>query len=124
MLIIGRITKDAVVNQTKTERQVVSFSIAVNDWYKSKGSEQPVKTTTFFNCSYWRSAAITERLKKGAVVELFGRVSVNIYTNAQGETKGALNFHVNSIKIHHSKAANLEIVTRPDGMQQTDDLPF
>ena len=125
MLIIGRITKDAVVNQLKDERQVVSFSIAVNDWHKSKSNEQPVKLTTFFNCSYWFNSAIAARLKKGAIVELFGRVSVNVYTNSQGETKGALKFHVNNIKIHQqSKEAITETETTVSNEPQPDDLPF
>lgn len=128
MLIIGRVTENAVVKQLKDERQVVTFSFAVNDWYKPKDSEQGVKVTTFFNCSYWRSTRIAERLKKGALVELFGRVSVNAYTNRQGESKGTLNFHVNNIKIHQSpksdtaKAATVAgaaNVTEPVG-----DLPF
>jgi single-strand DNA-binding protein len=128
MLVIGRVTENAVVKQLKDERQVVNFSIAVNDWYKPKDSEQGVKVTTFFTCSYWRSTRIAERLKKGALVELFGRVSVNAYTNMQGEPKGTLNFHVNNIKIHQSpKSETAEAATVPDAANVTepiDDLPF
>src|SRR5258706_6960899 len=102
MLIIGRITKDAVVNQLKDERQVVNFSIAVNDYYKPKDSEQGVKIATFINCSYWISSKIAERLTKGSLVELFGRISTNAYTDGKGEAKASLNFHVNNIKIHAS----------------------
>jgi len=32
MTIVGRITKDAVVNRLKDERKVVNFSIAMNDY--------------------------------------------------------------------------------------------
>ena len=101
MLIIGRITKDAVVNQLKDERQVVNFSVAVNDYYKPKDGEA-VKLTTFINCSYWISSKIAERLSKGSLVELFGRISANAYTDLKGEAKASLNFHVNNIKIHTS----------------------
>src|SRR5882672_391729 len=99
MLVIGRITKDAVVKQLKDERQVVEFSIAVNDWYKPKGSEQGVKVTTYFNCSYWMNTRIAERLKKSALVELYGRISVNAYNDLEGNAKGSLNFHINNIKV-------------------------
>src|SRR5258708_7406316 len=40
MMFVGRITKDAVVNQLKDERKVVNFTIALNDFYKPKGSEK------------------------------------------------------------------------------------
>ena len=133
MLIIGRITKDAVVNQLKDERQVINFSVAINDYYKPKGNEQGVKLTTYVNCSYWISSKIAERLTKGSLVELFGRISVNAYTDAKGEAKASLNFHVNNIKIH-SSGGNAISVDGNGKLQTTgaageitepvDDLPF
>ncbi len=52
MEVTGRIVKDAVVNQLKDEREVINFSIAVNDSYKLKGSNEIKKVTTYFNCAY------------------------------------------------------------------------
>ncbi len=49
MEIIGRVTKDATVTKLKDERQVVNFSIAMNDYYKRKGNEEAVKITTYVN---------------------------------------------------------------------------
>lgn len=100
MEIVGRLTADATVNTLKDERKVVNFSVAVNDSYRPKGNEQPVKVATYFNCSYWMNAAIAEHLTKGTLVELYGRISANAWTNAEGEAKASLNFHVNSIKLH------------------------
>lgn len=100
MEIVGRLTADATVHTLKDERKVVNFSVAVNDSYKPKGNEQPVKVATYFNCSYWINPAIAEHLTKGSLVELYGRISVNAWTNAEGEAKASLNFHANSIKLH------------------------
>lgn len=100
MEIVGRLTANATVNTLKDERKVVNFSVAVNDSYKPKGSEQPVKVATYFNCSYWINPSIAEHLTKGTLVELYGRIGVNAWTNAEGEAKASLNFHVNSIKLH------------------------
>ncbi len=128
MLVIGRITKDAVVKQLKDERQVVEFSVAVNDWYRPKGNEQGVKVTTYFNCSYWINSKMADRLKKSALVELFGRVGVNVYNDMQGQAKGSLTFHVNNIKVHQSpKTEAAEVNTVPaaaDVTEPIDDLPF
>ena len=126
MLVIGRITKDAVVNTLKDERQVVNFSIAVNDYYRPKGATEATKLTTFFNCSYWISNKIAERLKKGTLVEINGRVFVTTYTDSNGTPKASLNCHVNSIKIH-SYGKEVEIVgTAADTSTEDkkDDLPF
>ncbi|MEJ7822220.1 MAG: single-stranded DNA-binding protein [Chitinophagaceae bacterium] len=130
MEIVGRITKDAVVNQLKDERKVVNFSIAVNDYYKPKNSEEGVKVTTFVNCSYWISTKIAERLIKGTLLEIHGRIYVNAYKGADGEAKASLNCHVNNIKIHsntkqttESQEENAEIpMDKKEAV--TDDLPF
>ena len=125
MTIIGRITKDAVVKQLSGDRQVVEFSIAVNDWYKPKGAEQGVQLTTYFNCAYWLNPKKSEQLKKGALVELFDRVGVNVYNDMKGEAKGSLTFHVNNIKIHQLQKQEITVVPNPDEITEPiDDLPF
>lgn len=127
MLIIGRITRDAQVNNVKGDRKVVNFSIAQNDSYKPKDGER-VQLTTYFNCSYWRSEKIAEQLKKGALVEVEGRLSADAYTGKDGTVKASLNCHVNTIKIHawpkdsEAKATVQEPVTADAGAD--DDLPF
>lgn len=131
MNFVGRITKDAVVTQLKDERKVVNFSVALNDYYKPKGQEQGVKVTTFVNCSYWISTTIAERLTKGALVEIAGRIYVNAYMSTGNEAKASLNCHVNSIKIHQSTKQETMNESQ-DGKQSrsskkkevTDDLPF
>jgi single-strand DNA-binding protein len=87
MELVGRITKDAVVNQLKDERKVVNFRVAVNDYYKPKNSKEGVKITTYVNCSYWISTKIAERLTKGTLVEIAGRAYVNAYKGADGEAQ-------------------------------------
>ena len=90
MTIVGRMTKDAVVNQLKDERQVVNFSIAVNDYYKPK-NEEGVQLTTYYNCSYWISTKIVINLKKGTLVEVTGRIYVTAYAGADRTAKVSLN---------------------------------
>lgn len=127
MELVGRITKDAVVNQLKDERKVVNFSIAVNDYYKPKNAEG-VKITTYVNCSYWISEKIAERLTKGTLVEINGRIFVNAYKGADGEAKASLNCHVNSIKIHSfskQESGNTENSEMTSNKEEVaEDLPF
>lgn len=126
MLVIGRITKDAVVNTLKDERKVVNFSIAVNDYYRPKGATEATKFTTYVNCSYWISSKIAERLKKGTLVEMNGRIFVTAYTDVEGNAKASLNCHANSIKIH-SYGKEVQVVGTPAATStedKTDDVPF
>ena len=100
MVLIGRLTKDAVVAQLKDDRKVVNFTLAVNDYYKPKNSDKGVTITTFVQCDYWISPKIADWLKKGSLIEIMGRLTVNAYTDMQGEAKGTLNCHVDLIKVH------------------------
>lgn len=124
MEIVGRLTKDASVNQTKSTREVVNFSVAVNENYKPKGSHDYVQQTTFFNCSYWLTSKIASVLRKGVLVQLIGNLSVSAYTNAEGQPKADLKFHVNAIKIL-SKPATAIVSLQPSELSEPlEDLPF
>jgi single-strand DNA-binding protein len=100
MEIIGRVTADATVNETKAGKKVVNFSIAINDTYKTKGSDEVQKITTYVNCAYWINVGIAPYLTKGSLVECAGRIGVNAWTGKDGDAKATLTFHVNSIKLH------------------------
>ncbi|WP_343706391.1 single-stranded DNA-binding protein [Flavobacterium sp.] len=99
MEIIGRLTRDAVVAKATAERQVVNFSIAVNDSYRPKNSTEPVKITTYIDCSYWISTGVAQYLKKGTAVELYGRIGMNVYIGSDALAHGSLTFHTSNIKI-------------------------
>jgi single-strand DNA-binding protein len=129
MEITGRLTRDAVVAKTAKDREVVNFSIAVNDTYKAKGSTETTKIVTYIDCSYWLSSGVAQWLKKGAMVELFGRIGVNAYLNSEGKAVASLTFHTSSIKIlvFVSDAQPPQATAVPDKnskKEQPDDLPF
>ncbi|QSW89586.1 single-stranded DNA-binding protein [Flavobacterium endoglycinae] len=129
MEITGRLTRDAVVAKTAKDREVVNFSIAVNDTYKAKGSTETTKIVTYIDCSYWLSSGVAQWLKKGAMVELYGPVGVNAYLNSEGKAVASLTFHTSSIKIlvFVSDAQALQTQSAPaekNKKEQPDDLPF
>lgn len=99
MNIIGRITKNAEINTLTNSKQVVNFSIAINDSYKNKQGER-IEQTTYYNCSYWISPNVAKILTKGTLVELSGRVSSNAWIGNDGEIRSGLNFHTSNIKLH------------------------
>lgn len=130
MEIIGRITADATVSETKAGKKVVNFSIAINDTYKAKGSTEVQKITTYVNCSYWINPGVSTYLTKGTLVECYGRIAANAWTNKEGEIKAGLTFHVNTIKLHgRSNSGNATPVpvvsmTNAPATDVVDDLPF
>ena len=128
MEIFGRLTADAKVNELKDGRTVVNFSIAMNESYKVKGSNEIKMATTYFNCSYWISDRVAKVLTKGTLVELYGRIGLSTYTNSAGEIKAALTFHVNNIKLHgkpaKEKREELVSVNEDENTEANEDLPF
>lgn len=131
MNIVGRITRNAEINNLKNDKQVVNFSVAINDSYKTKQGERR-EQTTYYNCSYWINAKIADFLTKGTLVELSGRVSSNAWIGKDGEIKSGLNFHTSNIKLH-SSGKNSETVSEkaskseknnPFTDDKEDDLPY
>ncbi len=126
MVLIGRLTKDAVVQQLKDERKVVNFTIAVNDSYKPKHSDKWVTNTTYITCAYWLSTKIAERLTKGSLVELTGHLSISAYADMQGNAKGSINCHVDKVTVHQHMRGDAKSETASPGNPQvkSEDLPF
>lgn len=129
MEISGRITKDAVTAKVSNDREVVNFSIAINDSYRPKGSDELKKIVTYIDCSYWMGSKMAQWLKKGTIVELFGRIGMNVYNNAEGKALGSLTFHTTNIKIlvfpKTENTAEVPASQKKNTDQDTpDDLPF
>lgn len=105
MNIIGRVTRDAEVRSLSNNKQVVNFSVAVNDSYTPKNGEK-VTHTEFFDCSYWLATGIAQYLTKGSIVELTGRLSTRAWLDNEGNPKAGLNFHTAAITLHGGAGSN------------------
>jgi len=136
MNITGRVTKDAKVSTLSDSRQVVNFSVAINESYKNRKGDK-VEQTTFFECAYWISPRIAEWLTKGTVVELTGMVSARAWTGNDGEPRAGLNFNTSNIKLHGGgkKSEGAQVVKTRQTAEQgenkkvtakepEDDIPF
>ena len=130
MNIIGRLTRDAEVRTTSQEKQVVNFSVAINDGYRNKQGER-IQQTTYFECSYWISTNVAKILTKGTLVELTGRVTARAWKGNDGEPRAGLNFNASTIKLHGGgkKTENSQATTEQEKNKVTkqepaEDLPF
>ena len=130
MNITGRLTRDAEVRTLSNEKQVVNFSVAVNDSYRNRQGER-VEQTTYFDCAYWITPNVARLLTKGTLVELTGRVSTRAWVNKEGEPRAGLNFHTSQIKLHgggqRAKIVQATEQTENNSIAEQgteDDLPF
>jgi len=130
MEITGRIVKDASVFKVKENREVVNFSIAVNDSYRPKGSTEVKKIVTYIDCSYWLGSGLAQWLRKGTLVQLFGRIGMNVYIGNDDKAHGALTFHTSDVKIlvfaqtENNKPVPVSAPKKQKASDDPDDLPF
>src|SRR5690348_18480443 len=104
MELTGRLTANAVIKTLPDERQVVNFTIAVNDYYKPKGAAEGKEFTLYVSCSYWKGTGVATKLTKGSIVEVSGRMFVRAYNGTDHEPKASLNIHCNTIKVHGGRS--------------------
>ncbi|KVV15063.1 single-stranded DNA-binding protein [Flavobacterium sp. TAB 87] len=130
MNITGRLTRDAEVRTTAQDKQVVNFSVAINDSYRNKRGER-IEQTTYFDCNYWISPNVAKLLTKGTLVELSGRVSTRAWAGHDGEIRAGLNFHTSQIKLQGGvrKTETVQAIAQTESTKVTaqetiDDLPF
>lgn len=130
MNIIGRLTRNAEVRVTSTQKEVVSFTVAVNDSYRNKQGER-IEQTTYFDCAYWLTTAVAPHLTKGTLVGLSGRATARAWMGKDGEPKAGLNFHTSQIEFYggSTKTQTTQDSTEPIhnsavAQEFTDDLPF
>jgi len=127
MNIVGRITQDARISTLDSGKQVVNFSVAVNERYRNKQGER-MEITDYFDCAYWLSAGVARVLTQGTLVELTGRVSARAWTDKEGGLRASLNFHASQIKLHGGghRAGESDPPASQMSRAQTgcEDLPF
>ncbi|MES2331213.1 MAG: single-stranded DNA-binding protein [Bacteroidota bacterium] len=125
MEFTGRITADAKVSTVKGDKEVVNFSVAINDCYRPKGSTETKEFVTFINVAWWMGTGITKILRKGAIVTISGRVYANAYNDLSGNPKASINCHASEIKLVHSKKSEMQEETKPAELTEVvEDLPF
>ena len=120
-ILVGRLTADAKTETVSDEKQVVHFTIAINENYKSKSGKRPVK---FIDCSYWKNTGIQPFLKKGDIVELYGSITARAWIGQQGEAQAALNCKVNNIIMHGGGKRDHDAPLTEEIKKPTEDLPF
>jgi len=121
MELTGRVVSDAKVVTLKDDRKVVNFTVAVNDYFKTSKNEEGTQIASFYNCAYWISPKVAERIVKGGVVEVSGRIYTTAYLDQDGKPKASLHCHVNSVKVHVGGKKNQK---SEEKSLPGDDLPF
>ena len=138
VVLVGRMTRDAELRYTKTNKAVASFTLAVNRRFKSENGE---READFINCILWGQQAenLANWCKKGALIGVTGRIQTRNYENQQGQRVYVTEVIAETFQVLESKnsvnADDYVHNNRPDFSRQQennsnhfeisdDDLPF
>lgn len=125
MQFTGRITADAKISTVKGGKEVVNFTIAINDRYRPKGSAETKEFTTYINVAWWKGTSIMKILRKAAIVTISGRIYPNAYHDMQGNPKASINCHASQIDLLQvGKKPSEESQAPADITEPVKDLPF
>ena len=85
--LIGRLTRDPKILNTKTETEIVTFSIAVNKKWKYKNGEQQEKVN-FIDCKAFNKTAISinNYFCKGRPICIEGRLELEKWISSTDGT--------------------------------------
>ncbi|MCR4781024.1 MAG: single-stranded DNA-binding protein [Ruminiclostridium sp.] len=86
VIMLGRVTQDLELKTTQSGVAVLSFSIAVDRRFQTKGEE---KKSDFFNCVAWRQEAefISRYWTKGRPILVEGELQNRSYVDKNGATR-------------------------------------
>jgi len=122
VILIGRLTKEPELNETKGGLSVCKFTLAVNRMKK----DDP---TDFINCvSFGKTAElIANYVRKGKKLGVVGRIQTGKYTNKEGNVVYTTDILVNQIEFLESageKQTVKETKQEESVDNSTDSFPF
>jgi len=101
VVLVGRLVRDPELKKTNNGSSVVSFTLAVDGYQKTKGE----KTASFFPCTAWNATAenIAKFLSKGSLVGVDGHLNQRSYQNRDGRTVNIVEVIADSVQFLERK---------------------
>lgn len=120
VILIGRLTKDVMMNSTQGGSVVANFTLAVNR-PKSKNGEQ---SADFISCVAWnKTAEILEKYtQKGSQIAVSGSIHTRSYDNKEGKKVYVTEVVVWQVQLLGSKGQSS--TSDSNIPLNDDDLPF
>lgn len=122
-VLIGRLTKQPELMQSKNGKKVIQFTLAVN-------SNNKEGNTNFINCVAWEKTAelIATYLAKGSMLAVEGEIRTRTYEDKSGRNVFVTEVLVNAIHFLEKKEAvstqKEQQPTYEDNPWDNPDLPF
>lgn len=118
--LIGRLTKDVELKYTRTEKPVVSFTLAVDRDFRGESD------VDFIDCvAFGKPAEIIDRyIKKGQRMIITGRIQVNNWTDSSGEKRKSVCVIAEKAYFVERKSEDVENIKFTEVSSEDGELPF
>lgn len=105
-IVVGNLGQDPQFNYLPSGTAVCNFSLAVNEaWNDRQSNERREKTTWYRVAVYGRQAeTVNQYLRKGSQVMVIGNVEVRAYTNNAGEPAASLDLRAREVRFLGGRA--------------------
>lgn len=115
----GRLTRDPELRYTQNQIPVVSFSIAIDDDYKSSDGE---KKTQFVDICAWRNTAefVSKWFCKGDAIIVSGRLQIRDWTDRDGNKRRSAEIVAENVYFAGSKKKGERAVEDASPYEHTD----
>lgn len=131
VILIGYTGKDPETKYLEGNVCVSKFSVATNESYKPKGSDEYKTITEWHDIVTWRALAemVEKRLKKGQQVFVEGKLTHRKYTDKDGVDRYVTEIVANTVRLLGSRPNNdAGLPDEPPEQKESpsgyDDLPF
>jgi len=105
VIISGRLTADAKLENTTAGTPLLKFSIATN-FYAGKGKDPGV---SFFNCTLWNNAdTIAAYMIKGQAVVINGELRQQRWQGKDGNPQSRIDINVSHVEFTGSKQSSAQ----------------
>lgn len=134
--LIGRVTRDPDLKYTTGGAAVLNFSIAVDEFWTDKATDEKKRYTSFFHCQVWGKAAEyqAKSLKKGIAVLVQGSLRSRSYekdgtkhyvVEVRGQRVSTLEWESDNSGGQSAPTGDHGAGEEPDiPKDQLDDIPF
>ncbi|WP_316736180.1 single-stranded DNA-binding protein [Pedobacter aquatilis] len=98
---------DAEIKKLSEKQKLAKVRLAVNEYYKN-GSGEEVKTTQWFNLTFWNAKAdfAEKHIIKGTYLSIEGRLVNNFYESKDGSKRYSMEIFVNEIHLKEPESVD------------------
>lgn len=100
VIIVGNLGRDPEIRYTQTGQAVCGFSVAVNEVWNDRQTNERKEKTTWFRVSVWGPQAETcsRYLAKGRQVMIIGTVEARAYMDQGGQPQATLELRARDVR--------------------------